>query len=152
MKNNVRLLRILKKEIDSYQRYESGELRVIGLPNFSHVDCVVNQHMSYSSWVAFRHSYPTIKVEGLESVVSKHFKKFNPIDVHLFVNQKNAYSFKWHYDKLNVFLYVVKGCKKLQIKNKTYKLTAGQGALIPKGHLHRAFSLKDTWALSIGMK
>jgi mannose-6-phosphate isomerase-like protein (cupin superfamily) len=152
MKRDVGLLRLIKQELDSYQKYESGELKVIGLPDLPHIDCVVNQHMSYAVWLNTRTQYPTVKVEGLERTISKFFKKFKTQDIHLFVNQKSAFSFKWHYDTVDVFLYVVKGVKKLQVKNKTYILRKGQGALIPKGHLHRAFSLKDTWALSVGLK
>jgi mannose-6-phosphate isomerase-like protein (cupin superfamily) len=150
IRSNRKLLKILRQEIVSYQRYESGELKVIGLPGYKNTDCIVKEKMSYSVWLTDRHKYTTVKVEGLESILSKFFKKIKAQDIHLFVNQKNAYSFKWHYDDVNVFLYVLKGQKKLQVKNKTYWLTAGQGAYIPKRHLHRAFSCNNTWALSIG--
>jgi mannose-6-phosphate isomerase-like protein (cupin superfamily) len=150
IRSNCKLLRMLQHEVVSYQRYETGELKVIGLPGYKNIDCIVKEKMSYSLWLADKHKYTTIKVEGLENKFSKYFKKIKSQDIHLFVNQKNAYSFKWHYDDLDVFLYVVKGKKKLQVKNKTYWLTAGQGAYIPKGHLHRAFSCNDTWALSVG--
>ncbi len=149
IRSNRNLLKLLRKEVTSYQRYESGELKVIGLPGHTSTDCVVKDKMSYALWVNTHRIYPTVKVEGLESVASKYFK-IRARNIHLFVNQKSAYSFKWHSDDINVFLYVIKGCKKLQIKNKTYWLNTGQGAYIPKGYLHRAFSLNNTWALSVG--
>jgi mannose-6-phosphate isomerase-like protein (cupin superfamily) len=151
IRSNRRLLKILQKEVISYQRYESGELKVIGLPGHVSTDCVVKDKMSYAQWVNTYRMYATVKVEGLESVASKYFK-IRTRNIHLFVNQESAYSFKWHKDDTNVVLYVIKGRKKLQIKNKTYWLDAGQLAYIPKGYLHRAYSHKDTWALSVGLK
>lgn len=140
--SNQALMQLVKHEIVSFDRYNSGELRVIGLPGFSNIDCIVKDKLSYSKWAETCQNFTTIKVEGL--VVGK----FN--DVHLFVNTRNSYSFKWHTDSVDVYLYVIKGQKKLQVRDKTYLLSAGQGAFIPRGHLHRAFSKKDTWALSIG--
>jgi mannose-6-phosphate isomerase-like protein (cupin superfamily) len=99
--------------------------------------------MSYSKWLESYQLYPIIKVEGLEDVV-KGFKS-----VHLFYNQKSRRSFKWHTDPVNVRLHVLKGTKFLQVRNKNYKLVAGQSAIIPKNHLHRAYSIADTWALSV---
>ena len=147
--SNRNLLRILQSEVVSYERYNAGELKVIGFPGYVTADCVVKDKMSYIRWLTDMHQYKTIKVEGLEESVAKYFK-IKSQDIHLFVNQKSAYSFNWHRDDLNVFLYVVKGYKRLQVRNKSYQLTAGQYAVIPKRHLHRAFSSKDTWALSVG--
>ena len=138
-----KLLQLLKREITSYDRYESGELRVIGYPGFPNSDINVKYHMSYSQWLESHQSYPIIKVEGLENIVPG-FKS-----VHLFYNQKSRHSFKWHTDPVDVQLYVIKGTKFLQVKNKNYKLVAGQSARIPKNYLHRAYSIADTWALSI---
>ena len=137
------LLQLLKQQIISYDRYESGELRVIGYPGFPHSDVNVCDRMSYSQWIESYQSYPIIKVEGLEDVI-KGFKT-----VHLFYNQKSRHSFKWHKDPVNVQLYVIKGTKFLKVKNKNYKLVAGQSVRIPKNHLHRAYSVADTWALSV---
>ncbi len=137
------LLQLLKQQIISYDRYESGDLRVIGYPGFSNSDVVVRDRMSYSKWLESYQSYPIIKVEGLEDVI-KGFKS-----VHLFYNQKSRRSFKWHTDPVNVQLHVLKGTKFLQVRNKNYKLVAGQSAIIPKNHLHRAYSTADTWALSV---
>jgi mannose-6-phosphate isomerase-like protein (cupin superfamily) len=142
--SNGKLYQLVKDEILSFDRYNSGEIKVIGFPGFKNIDCIVKDKLSYAKWIEQYNNYSTIKVEGLM------IEKFN--DVHLFVNTKNGYSFKWHKDTVDVFLYVIKGQKKLQVKNKTYILSAGQGAFIPKGQLHRAFSKKDTWALSIGRK
>lgn len=143
------LYRLVKDQVLSYDRYQSGELKVIGLPGFPRTDCIVNHKLSYAEWVNSYHNYPTAKVEGIESMTNS-FKKLSPNDIHLFVSNKTSYSFKWHTDDVNVYLYVLRGSKRLQVKNKTIILTAGQGAFIPKGHLHRVFSKKNTWALSVG--
>jgi mannose-6-phosphate isomerase-like protein (cupin superfamily) len=137
-----KLLPLLKQEIISYDKYESGELKVIGYPGLPNSDISVKDKMSYSQWLMSYQAYPIIKVEGLESVITG-FKS-----VHLFYNQKSRYSFKWHTDPVDVQLYVIKGTKFLQVKNKNYKLVAGQSARIPKNHLHKAYSIADTWALS----
>lgn len=99
--------------------------------------------MSYSEWISTYQQYPIIKVEGLETVI------LSAGTVHLFYNQRSQYSFNWHKDSVDVYLQVIKGLKTLQVQDRIYKLTAGAGARIPKGQLHRAFSVKDTWALSI---
>ena len=137
------LLQLLKQQIISYDRYESGELRVIGYPGFPYSDVNVCDRMSYSQWLESYQSYPIIKVEGLEDIIGG-FKS-----VHLFYNQKSRHSFKWHTDPVNVQLHVLQGTKFLKVKNKNYKLVAGQSVRIPKNHLHRAYSVADTWALSI---
>jgi mannose-6-phosphate isomerase-like protein (cupin superfamily) len=150
--SNLALFKTVKDEVDSYHRYESRDLKVIGLPGFLRTDSVVSDHMSYAQWISTRSRYTTVKVEGLESTLINEFNLTNIKDIHLFVNQRTAYSFKWHTDNVDVVLYVLKGCKTLQVRNKTYTLTAGSWAFIPKGHLHRAFSRKNTWALSLGLK
>ena len=146
---NHKLYSMCRDQITSYDRYCTGELKVIGLPGLMHTDTVVRSKFSFVDWINNYTKYPVIKVEGMETIIDE-FKQFSPRDIHLFVSNKTSFSFKWHKDDVNVFLYVIKGYKKLQVKSKTYILTAGQGALIPKGHLHRAFSKKDTWALSVG--
>ena len=149
IRSNSKLYNICRDQIISYDRYQTGELKVIGLPGLLHTDTIVRTKFSYADWVNNHSKYSVIKVEGLETMIDT-FRQFNPRDIHLFVSNKTSFSFKWHKDDVNVFLYVIKGYKKLQVKSKTYFLTAGQGALIPKGHLHRAFSKKGTWALSVG--
>jgi hypothetical protein len=139
-----KLLPILKQEIVSYDRFEAGHLKVIGFPEFPSSDIIVRDFMSYSQWLMSYKQYPIIKVEGLEHIIP------TAKSVHLFYNQKSRYSFKWHTDSVDVCLHVVKGLKVLQVKNRTYRLVAGQSANIPKNHLHRAYSVAGTWALSIG--
>lgn len=137
------LLPLLRQEIISYDRYQSGHLKIIGYPGFGNSDVVVREFMSYIEWLETYTQYPIIKVEGLEDII------IETNSVHLFFNQKSRYSFDWHTDPVNIQLHVLKGKKALQIKNKTHKLVAGQSARIPKNHLHRAYSVADTWALSI---
>lgn len=148
------LLSLVKSEIISFNRYYSKDLKVIGLPDYPHTDAIVRDQVSFADWVEMQPSVPVIKVEGIENIakVRKYFKQFKVTDIHLFVSQKTRYSFKWHKDTVNVYLYVLKGKKRVFIKNKIYELCAGQGVIIPKGHLHRVFNSKNTWALSVGIK
>lgn len=146
-----RLYRLVKDEVTSYDRYISNELKVIGLPGFENKDCIVSDKFSYIEWVENCKNYSVSKVEGIESIpFIKNYFQFPVSDIHLFVSNKTSYSFKWHYDDVNVFLFVLKGQKRLQVRSRTYILNPGQGALIPKRYLHRAFSRKGTWALSVG--
>lgn len=147
------LYKLVRQEVTSYERYVTGELKVIGLPSFEHTDCVVKDKLSYAEWLDSYSKYCSTKVEGIEktATIKKAFRL--PVtDIHLFVAQRTSYSFRWHYDEVNVFLFVLRGQKRLQVRNKTYILNPGQGAVIPKRHLHRAFSRKGTWALSVGFK
>jgi mannose-6-phosphate isomerase-like protein (cupin superfamily) len=140
-----RLLSLVKPFIFDYARYESGELKIIGHPSIGPKDVAVCDCMSYGKWIETYYQYPIIKVEGLERVLDLNSKS-----IHLFCNQKTSFSFKWHTDDVDVDLMVLSGNKRLEIKNKKLTLRRGQTARIPKGHLHRAFSSKGTWALSIG--
>lgn len=151
--SNRKLYQLVRNEVESYERYSSGDLRVIGLPGFDHLDCIVKDKLSYADWCILHNTYSVTKVEGIEKNL-KVFRAFRlkVTDIHLFVANRSNYSFKWHTDKINVCLYVLQGTKRLQIRNKTFLLRAGQWAIIPKGHLHRAFNCKNTWALSIGFK
>ncbi len=152
--NDAVILNIVKSEIVDYSRFENRQLKVIGLPPHTTQDSVVCDHYSYTQWIALFSAHKAIKVEGLENnhALMRMFSKFRPIDIHLFVSQQLGYSFKWHADDLNVFLYVVKGKKWVEIQNKRYVVNAGQGIFIPRGHIHRVRSKHDTWALSIGFK
>lgn len=144
--SNKNLLKTLRQQILDYDRYESKETKVIGYSGYPNTDVVVADKMTYSQWIEQHHRFPVIKLEGLEKVLD-----INSDSIHLFYHQRSSYSFKWHKDNVNVFLYVVKGIKKVAVRNRKITLYAGQGVFIPRGHLHRVFSRKDTWALSIAV-
>jgi mannose-6-phosphate isomerase-like protein (cupin superfamily) len=74
----------------------------------------------------------------------------HPKNIHLFVTQETGVSFKWHRDDVNVYLYVLKGTKIVQLRNKTVTLKTKQGIVIPRKHIHRVFSKAGTVALSVG--
>jgi mannose-6-phosphate isomerase-like protein (cupin superfamily) len=145
-------LSLLKEQLINYQRYEAGQIKMIGHPEYRHSDCRANDFHSYTEWLNCYPDYPVVKVEGIETLdqIKKQFNKFPIQNIHLFVSQQYGFSFKWHSDNVNVFLYVVKGQKLLQVRNKTYIINPRQGIIIPKGHLHRARSRAETWALSVG--
>lgn len=139
------LLPSLKEEILDYNRYCRGELKVIGHPDAPKLDSLVRDKFSYGEWIEKHTSLPIIKVEGLEDRISGYGDT-----VHLFYHQKNCYSFGWHRDDVRVYLYVVRGHKKLYLRDRKINLVSGQGVHIPRGWAHRVFSEQGTWALSIG--
>jgi mannose-6-phosphate isomerase-like protein (cupin superfamily) len=146
------LLPILATQLFDYNNYEQGLLKIIGYPGYPDSDCKVCDMMSYSEWIGTYHKYPTIKIEGIDSLdeVQNYFKKASIKNIHLFVSQRYGYSFNWHQDNVNVLLYVLKGKKTVHIRDTVSTLYSGQHAIIPNGHLHRVSSIADTWALSIG--
>lgn len=145
---------MLQDQITDYDRYASGQLKVIGYPDHPRSDCTVMDKLSYPMWINDYTKYPVIKVEGLESLelIRGIFPKLKTKSIHLFVNQRYGYSFNWHRDDCNVFLFVIKGQKTAWVRDRRYILNPGQGVMIPKGHLHRVRSIANTWALSIGIK
>jgi mannose-6-phosphate isomerase-like protein (cupin superfamily) len=130
----------LTEAITSYVLYESGDTKYIK----DHKDSVVKDNLSYGEWVATYDTFPTVKVDGLENILP-----IKADTVHLFVNNESNYSFDWHKDDVNVFLYVVKGKKTVYIESEVYEVTEGHGIDIPKGNLHKVYSETGTWALSI---
>jgi mannose-6-phosphate isomerase-like protein (cupin superfamily) len=146
-----KIILFLKKEMFSYEKYFSKELKVIGFPGLLNKDCIVKDKLTYNSWIETAHTYPVIKIEGIPFKYVKHINS-QIIDIHAFISQKSSISFNWHTDDVNVYLYVLKGKKIVQIKNKTYILTKNQSCIIPKKYIHRVFSKKNTWALSIAIK
>lgn len=145
---------IIRDEIHSYDRFASGQLKVIGLPEAPETDSVVCEHFSYGQWVAAAEQYPVVKVEGLEDIpyLMDYFRHVNPVDIHLFVSNREGYSFGWHEDYVNVYLFVVDGLKKVYMKTGTSIITNNQGVYIPERTLHRVWSQQGTWALSIGVE
>jgi|LakMenEpi03Aug12_release.lakeMendotaPanAssembly.Ray.scaffolds.fasta_scaffold856634_2 mannose-6-phosphate isomerase-like protein (cupin superfamily) len=154
LSNQTKILKLLKNEIISVDRYTAGQLIALdrNKVNSGFKSWIANQKFSYTEWVKNINSFTVIKVEGLEDnkVLRKAFNQFKIKDIHLFNSIKTDYSFGWHHDIVNVYLYVLKGKKRVSIRNKTYSVTAGQGIIIPKGYKHRVHNYKDTWALSIG--
>jgi mannose-6-phosphate isomerase-like protein (cupin superfamily) len=131
---------ILTEAITDYNAYESGDVKFIK----DYKDYAVKDAVSYGQWVANYRSFPVIKINGLENLLS-----IDSETVHLFVNNESNYSFDWHKDDVDVFLYVVKGKKKVHIEQDTVELSEGEGVHIPKGSMHKVYSDADTWALSI---
>jgi mannose-6-phosphate isomerase-like protein (cupin superfamily) len=151
----TRLLKIVKDEIISFDRFNSGQLLALDRSVASgFVSWNAKEKFTYTEWVENIDSFTVVKVEGLEDnkSICNHFKQFKIKDIHLFNSIKTDYSFGWHHDSVNVYLYVLKGKKRISIRNKTFTLHSGQGIFIPKGHKHRVFNYKNTWALSIGLK
>jgi mannose-6-phosphate isomerase-like protein (cupin superfamily) len=148
----MNLLPILTEQLLDYNNYEQGLLKIIGYLGYPDSDCKVCDMMSYSEWVATYQKYPTIKIEGIESIdeVRNRFNKVSVKNIHLFVSQQYGYSFSWHRDSVDVLLCVLKGKKTVHVRDKVSTLYTGQHAIIPKGHLHRVSSIADTWALSVG--
>jgi mannose-6-phosphate isomerase-like protein (cupin superfamily) len=115
--------------------------------------------LTYRTWVEQKHTFPVIKIEGLEhnpqiyQTIQRWLTKHHTVvDIHGFVSNNNGYSFKWHQDLACVVLLVLTGSKRVFIKNKCYHLNAGDSVVIPRKHIHRVFSQAGTTALSIGIK
>ena len=150
-----KLLKIVKDEIISFDRYSAGQLIALDRNVASgFMSWIANQKFTYTEWLERLNSFTVIKVEGLEDnkTIRNAFKQFKVKDIHLFNSIKTDYSFGWHHDTVDVYLFVLKGKKRVSIRNRTFTVRAGEGIFIPKGHKHRVFNNKDTWALSIGFK
>jgi ribosomal protein L16 Arg81 hydroxylase len=149
----VNLFKEIKDEIVSFERYQNRQLIAIERFNTA-ISWHANDKLTYGEWLSNLQAFSSVKVEGLEDnkKLVKYFSDIKIKDIHLFYNPKTSYSFNWHYDCEDVYLFVVKGFKIVKVKNKTHRLTAGQGVRIPKGHLHKVLSKKGTWALSVGSK
>ena len=149
---NRTLLQLTKDLLVDYHRYENQTIKVIGYPGHPHADCLVNEKFDYLSWLQRYKTFPAIKVEGLESIndIAANFTRFDIKNIHLFVAQRYGYSFNWHKDDVNVYLHVIKGQKIVLLRNKRIVLNPGQGAYIPRHHIHKVHSRANTWALSIG--
>lgn len=148
----VNLFKEIKDEIISFDRYTNRNLVGIQRNHNRVISWYANDRLTYGEWVNNLPNLASVKVEGLENnkKLIDYFKSFKVKDIHLFYNPRTSYSFNWHKDTVDVFLYVVRGSKIVKIKNKTYTLFPGNGVIIPKGHIHKVLSKRDTWALSIG--
>lgn len=152
-KTDKYILKNLKHLILSYEYYYRDKLLALDRRKRFIGSTYVKQKYSYSNWIRNHKQFCAIIAEKLddEPKYSKMFGLQNVVNLHLFYSPKTNYSFNWHTDTENVFLYVLKGKKIVQIKNKKHILTQGMGVHIPKGHIHRVFNSKETWALSFGM-
>jgi len=147
----------LKNEIQSHTRYEERQLFYI---DDNGLDREVKEHMTYGEWLREYNRFKVIKVEGLEDVawlrevldeVVKNITGKTRQDIHLFVNQKPGVSFKPHKDDKDVYLYVVKGKKKVNMNNEVKPIYDDEGIVIKQGVEHFVDSEADTWGLSIGV-
>jgi mannose-6-phosphate isomerase-like protein (cupin superfamily) len=143
---------LLKDSYLDFNRYSTGQLKIIGYDQYQNSDTVVKNIMSYREWLETCNSYPTIKVEGLEELdeLKSKFSSINIKNVHLFITQFSGYSFDWHCDDVEVFLYVIKGKKQVMFSDAEVILEKGSGITIPLGVSHKVYSEANTWALSIG--
>jgi mannose-6-phosphate isomerase-like protein (cupin superfamily) len=147
----------LREEILSHDRYEARQIFYI---DDEGRDREVKEHMSYGEWLRESERFKTIKVEGLEETkwitecvdeVVYNITGKKRSNIHLFVNQKPGVSFKSHKDDLDVYLYVVKGKKKVNFDTESKIAYADEGVYIPEGKTHNVDSEADTWGLSIGV-
>jgi len=140
-----------------YETFISGNLIVIDKHSSKGaLDSKAVDFISYRTCITKLNDFPVVKIEGFEK--NKNLKvAIKPIlsrvqDVHVFKSNKTGYSFKWHNDNVNVKLLVLTGKKIVCVRNSKYILNPGQFVDIPKGYLHRVFSIAGTIALSIGLK
>ena len=147
----------LKEEIQSHDRYEARQLFYI---DDEGLDREVREHMTYGEWLREFERFKTIKVEGLEDVawlrevldeVVLNITGKKRQDIHLFVNQKPGVSFREHKDDKDVYLYVVKGKKKVSLNGEVKPIYDDEGILIEQGVKHFVDNEADTWWLIIGV-
>lgn len=150
MQPTKKTLKFLNSIVYNFDYYEQGFTKVID----NGLDWAVNEKLTYGQWIDNYKKYSTIKVENLEfePCIIEFCKNYKTKNIHAFYSQRSGHSFKWHRDNLNVLLLVLSGTKLVKIKNKQIILSAGQSVLIKKNYLHKVFSKKGTWALSIGLK
>ena len=140
LKSISNLQSILEEAITSYDRYEAGDTKFIQ----DYKDSTVKDNITYGNWIVQHQEYPVVKVDGIE-----HHLSIPSSTIHLFVHNSTDYSFDWHKDDVDVFLYVVKGKKTVHLESKVVELLEGDSLEIPKGYMHKVYSDKGTWALSI---
>lgn len=113
-------------------------------------------------YALLEHLDDTIKIEGMERysaallgrcrAVARVFNHPGPVTCHLFVARAGAPSFPTHTDPDTVFLYVVSGCKHLQVGEAEYAVSAGEALLIPAHVPHRALNHTPSTMLSFGLE
>ena len=147
----------LRDEIQSHDRYNARQIFYI---DDEGRDREVKEHMTYGEWLREYERFKTIKVEGLEETkwitecvdeVVHNITGKKRSNIHLFVNQKPGVSFKSHKDDLDVYLYVVKGKKKVSLNGEVKPVYDDEGILIEQGVKHFVDNEADTWGLSIGV-
>ncbi len=131
----------LKDEIQSHDRYNARQIFYIDEEGR---DREVKEHMTYGEWLREYERFKTDEV--VHNITGK--KRSN---IHLFVNQKPGVSFKSHKDDLDVYLYVVKGKKKVNVEGEDKIAYADEGVFIKEGQYHYVDNEADTWGLSIGV-
>ncbi len=151
-------IEVLTKEIESYDRYNDEQVKFIE----NGKDYTSKEKLSYIEWLEKWKEHSHVKVEGIDyhklnlnisDIADKEIK-----NTHLFVCNKNGKSFKPHSDKLNVFLYVIKGKKEIFFYDESKEVVdseiveEGKGIFIYAGEIHSVKSDNHTWALSIGCK
>ncbi len=148
------LFKEVKDEIFSFDRFNHGQTIIIDRSGHTMWSWRAKDKLTFKELLLSISKYAAVKVEGLETNKNlvRHFKQYKIKDIHLFYSPRTDYSFGWHNDSVNVILLVIKGKKRIHIKNKTYVLSPGESILIPKRNMHKVFNYKNTWALSIGLK
>lgn len=150
MINKIKTIKHLTELLYDFNYYDRGLIRVIE----GRIDWAVKDKLSYSQWIDTYKQYPVIKIEGIElnSEILKTYPNLQIKNIHAFFSQKTGYSFKWHKDDLDVILLVLSGHKTVHLRNNIIDLYKGEKLLIKKGHIHKVFSKRGTWALSIGLQ
>jgi hypothetical protein len=158
----MNILKIVIKEIVSYDNFVNGVTYVIGQHRVGarefYGSVSANALYTYHEYLHKLRSFNAIQINNVDknyhinSLLKKNlkFKKF--LNCSIFFNSTASYSLMKHKDNYNVYLYVLKGKKKVQIQNKKRTLIQKQGIKIQKNFSHKVFNQKNTFALSISYK
>ena len=158
----MNIIKILIKEIVSYDNYVNGLTYVIsqhrvGAREF-YGSVSANALYTYHEYLHNLKSFNAIQINNVDktyqinSFLKKNFKFKKFLNCSIFFNSTTNYSLMKHKDNYDVYLYVLKGKKKVQIQNKKRTLIQKQGIKIQKNFSHKVFNQKNTLALSIAYK
>jgi mannose-6-phosphate isomerase-like protein (cupin superfamily) len=142
---------------DLYQSvypYEQGMIRIV------HPDPMKHTASSIMDVIAFEDR--VIKIEQYDKFnavlfavcrdLGIDFSHQGPVTCHVFVSPAGAESFPEHTDPDDVYLFMLRGEKRIRVEDHEHRLRAGNGLFIPHGTPHEAFTDQDSVMLSFGLE
>lgn len=158
----INMLKILIKEIVNHKNFINDKIFTIGYHKIEgrefYGSVNANSLYTYHSYLSKICSFNSIQINNVEtnskirSYLRKNFSFRKFLNCSIFFNYKTTYSLPRHKDNYHVFLFVLKGKKKISVQNKKRIIKANEGIIIPKNFSHRVLNQKNTFALSIAYK
>lgn len=142
---------------DLYQSllaYEQGMIKIV------HPDPL--RHTASSIMDVVENEDRVIKIEQYEKFsqrlfdlcrdLGSAFGHRGPVTCHVFISPVGGESFPEHTDPDNVFLYMLRGVKRIRLDGRETLLKAGETLFIPYDTPHEVFTLQDSVMLSFGLE